>query len=213
MNDRLGEQGQRIKVDEKDDTHPYTPDGWTCTVSPGKSDRPRSSLPAGCLEAINAEVGDKLQVTVDETTIKVTRETTQMKLIQCTRSKRSVSTKAKHLYDESDYFVKMRRYVNAKGGAYKILSAKHGLVDPDEVIEPYDEFGLSEHQAKEIADELVSIGVDEVEIIAGRKYTNPLIPELEKQGIDVTETCAGLKIGKRKQRLKEKINKLENQQL
>jgi hypothetical protein len=135
-----------------------------------------------------------------------------MILIQCTNSKRSEAAKAKNLYDESDYFRKMRKYAEATGEMWFILSAKHGLVDPETVIEPYDAFGLSEDQAKEIATE-VAQQTEYVEIIAGKKYTNPLTPELEKHGIDVLELCRGMGIGERKQNLNQKTAALVNQSL
>jgi len=61
------------QVQDEMTENPYEPDGWSCTVSPGKSDRPRSSLPAGCLEAIGAEIGDTLDVEVEEDQIIVTQ--------------------------------------------------------------------------------------------------------------------------------------------
>ncbi len=38
----------------------------------------------------------------------------------------------------SDYFTKMRNYAEASGHPWFILSAEHGLVQPDEWLEPYD---------------------------------------------------------------------------
>jgi len=53
-------------------THPYDPDGWLCKVSPGKSGRPRLSLPAGALEELGGQVGEKLSVEVEDGKIIVT---------------------------------------------------------------------------------------------------------------------------------------------
>lgn len=124
-------------------------------------------------------------------------------LIQCTASKRDEPSQARYLYDESGYFRDMRAWADSRGQPWFILSAKHGLVDPDDVIEPYDERGLSEDQAWGIAQELSEAGVRHVDITAGMDYTDPLIPELEHQGIDVVNHFAGNRIGTRRKLLQE----------
>jgi len=132
-----------------------------------------------------------------------------MILIQCTKSKRDEPAKAKHLYDESGYFCDMRAYAAATGEMWFILSAKHGLVDPETVIEPYDAFGLSKDQAQEIATE-VAQQADYVEIIGGKDYTDPLTPELEVRGVDVVELCRGMGIGERRQQLQQLTAQKQN---
>lgn len=134
-------------------------------------------------------------------------------LIQCTNSKRDETTVARCLYDESDYFVKMRNWAEAKDEPWFILSAKHGLVEPDEHLEPYDEFGLSEGQAQRIAKRLVDECVEVVDICAGKKYTQPLIPELERFGIDVVDNFSGMGIGERKAKLVELVDELQHHTL
>jgi hypothetical protein len=136
-----------------------------------------------------------------------------MILIQCTQSKRSAKAKARTLYDESDLFVAMRDYAEATGEDYYILSAKHGLVDPETQIEPYDERGITPKQARAIAEEIATGPSEYVEIIAGKDYTNPLTPELEARGIEVLEVCRGQRIGERIQTLNRKRRELENEQL
>jgi hypothetical protein len=91
------------------------------------------------------------------------------------------------------------------------LSAKHGLVDPDTVLEPYDEFGLDEEQCERIAWNLDERGYDTVEVIAGKKYTNPLTPELESFGIEVIELCRGLGIGERMSQLDTLTKRVKNE--
>jgi len=136
-----------------------------------------------------------------------------MILIQCTKSKRSEPAKAKNLYDESDYFCKMRAYAEATSEMWFILSAKHGLVDPETTLEPYDAYGLSDEQASEIAETVANSETKYVELIGGKQYTNPLIPKLEGRGIVVNELCRGQRIGKRKQTLKRKLAQLEHNTL
>lgn len=134
-------------------------------------------------------------------------------LIQCTKSKRDEAALATNLYDESTLFNKMKEYAKATGCDWYILSAKHGLVQPSEWIEPYDEFGLTEPQAYFIAEGIKVKGYDEVELIAGDEYTFHLTPELEAHAIDVMELCQGLSIGKRMAKLDELISEESNHNL
>lgn len=124
-------------------------------------------------------------------------------LIQCTDSKRDEMALARDLYDESRYFRRMREWAESRGNSWFILSAKHGLVDPDESLEPYDEYGLSSEQAWQIATELSDRGIDVVDITAGREYTDPLIPALEFQTIDAVNHFAGEPIGRREKLLRQ----------
>jgi len=133
-------------------------------------------------------------------------------LIQCVSSKRDKCLPAKELYD-STYFDAMKRYAEASDCDYRILSAKHGLVHPEAELDPYDEFGLSEKQAETIAATLADAGMETVRIAAGKKYTDPLTPELEANGIDVVEVGCGMRIGNRVKHLKEKARELENHTL
>lgn len=132
---------------------------------------------------------------------------TRVILVQCTKTKRTQQAPAKQLYDPSAYFRKMRAYAELKGDEWYILSAKYGLVHPDAVISPYNEFGLSEEQAVEIAEK---IKADVVELVAGKAYCDPLTPELERHGVDVIEPFRGLQIGERLSALDTRIAGLEN---
>ena len=58
-------------------------------------------------------------------------------LVSCVSQKRATPSPAKDLYT-SPLFRKARAYVERTGGPWFVLSAKYGLVHPDEVIEPYD---------------------------------------------------------------------------
>ena len=137
----------------------------------------------------------------------------QATLIQCTKSKRDEAAPARNLYDESTYYCKMKEFAEANGRQWYILSAKHGLLHPNTVVEPYDDFGLSESQAQGIATKLVEKDVTHVDIVAGKKYTESLIPELEARGIEVKEYCKGLSIGKRMERLSKLTAECQNEQL
>jgi len=107
----------------------------------------------------------------------------------------------------------MRAYAKAKNNEWYILSAKHGLVHPDTELEPYNEFGLSEAQATQIAERLSKFDVDTAEIVAGKKYVEPLRLALEAKGIEVRDEFTGLKIGERMAKLNTETAKMKNQSL
>lgn len=59
-------------------------------------------------------------------------------LVGCVKGKRSRPAPARELYT-SALFLGRRAFVEATCERWFILSAKHGLVDPDDVLEPYDQ--------------------------------------------------------------------------
>jgi len=124
-------------------------------------------------------------------------------LIQCTNAKRDSAAPARDLYDPSTLFCKMRGYAQARGEPWFIVSAKHGLVDPDTVVEPYDDRGLSDETAMGVVADLERGGVDSVQIIGGKEYVEPLSELLREHGIEYEVLCDGLRIGERMSRLGE----------
>jgi len=129
----------------------------------------------------------------------------EMTLIQCTDSKRDTASKARDLYDESRYFRKMRAWAEWRGVPWFILSAKHGLVHPEQILFTYDERGLSTTQAHNIASKLRAVDTCTVHICAGMDYTDHLIPALECRGVDVVNHFAGERIGTREKLLVEAV--------
>lgn len=122
---------------------------------------------------------------------------TDATLIQCTATKRDHEAPARMLYDESAYFRKMKAWAESRPGQWYILSAKHGLVSPEEPLAPYDERGLSAEQAEQIATELDERAISRVYVCAGRDYLDELTPALESVYIDVVDPFAGMRIGER----------------
>ncbi len=59
-------------------------------------------------------------------------------LVSCVGEKHDRAMPAKDLY-ASQWFRKAREYVERRGGIWYILSAKHGLISADQVIEPYEQ--------------------------------------------------------------------------
>jgi hypothetical protein len=58
-------------------------------------------------------------------------------IISCTAHKRDAPLSAENLYS-SDLFYKSRRFAQANFDSWLILSARHGLIEPGQLIEPYD---------------------------------------------------------------------------
>jgi hypothetical protein len=117
----------------------------------------------------------------------VTRSKTLL-VVGCGAAKRDESVPARDLYT-STYFAKKREYAEVVGNDWRVLSAEHGLVDPYEVIEPYETSidDLDEDELNKLAgdiglslidlvgDELVAgQGFGEIVVLAGRRYLDPL---------------------------------------
>ena len=123
-------------------------------------------------------------------------------LVSCVARKLPRSAPAKDLY-VSDLFRKMRRLVEAQGWRWFILSAKYGLLDPERVIEPYDEtlnevgVAVRRDWAEGCLDALGPhlAGVKSVVFLAGTKYREFLAPALVGRGIKVHVPMAGMRIG------------------
>jgi len=126
----------------------------------------------------------------------------------CTASKREGEHPARDLYDTSPYFRAQRAYARACADQWFIQSAKYGLVDPNSTIESYDthvdDLKDTETWATGIATDLADGPASPpatVEILGGRSYADPLVPELERLGYDVIEPLCGLGIGERMAKL------------
>ncbi len=103
-------------------------------------------------------------------------------LVQCAKGKADRAVEARDLY-QSSYFTVNRRWAE-QSDRWAVLSAHHGLVDPDTVLDPYDrtlknmdrterlEWGegvVNELRERDVA------GYDGVVILGGKDYTNPLL--------------------------------------
>ena len=127
-------------------------------------------------------------------------------LVGCVKSKQSHAARAKDLY-VSDLFRKARRYAEETTERWYVLSAKYGLVAPDEVIEPY-ELHLARASASyrrrwgiTVANQLLAAsGALEgrvIELHAGSAYTDAIRSHLLSAGAQVVEPLAGLTLGQR----------------
>jgi cytoplasmic iron level regulating protein YaaA (DUF328/UPF0246 family) len=103
----------------------------------------------------------------------------------------------------SDLFEKARNFVERQGGRWFILSAKYGLVAPEEVIEPYnetlkDKTADERHRwASEVVEELkvhCPRGTTVV-FLAGERYREFLVSALREFGTSIEIPMEGLRIG------------------
>lgn len=137
-------------------------------------------------------------------------------LVGCVKSKCDAPSAAKDLYD-SPLWRSRRAYAERFGTDWYILSAKHGLVDPEKTIAPYD-LALTDLRAAErrtwsqkVLDDL-SARVPElrgstIEIHAGNAYAKSLKDGLDNLGARVRRPLArirgiGTQIGWYKEQLK-----------
>lgn len=127
-------------------------------------------------------------------------------LVGCVKSKRGFAASASELY-MSALFRGRRHWVEVSCSSWYILSAKHGLVVPNEMLEPYDETlitkGSRERSAwagrvlVQLRDALGDIGRYDFEIHAGAAYTeHGLRSGLVAVGAEVTLPTEGLGLGR-----------------
>ena len=128
-------------------------------------------------------------------------------LVGCTKSKRAVASPARDLYDPSTLFRGRRAYVERTCDRWFILSALYGLVDPDDVIEPYDvalkSASTAERRAwsrgvlESLRTELGDLRGIEFECHAGSEYLNfGVVDGLQALGATVTVPTEGLSFGR-----------------
>jgi hypothetical protein len=127
-------------------------------------------------------------------------------LVGCVKSKRGSAAPAADLYT-SALFHGRRRWVEASCSRWYILSAKHGLVSPDQMLDPYDETlttkGSGERRAwadrvlAQLQNALADIGRYDFEIHAGAAYTDyGLRSGLVSAGATITLPTEGLGLGR-----------------
>lgn len=127
-------------------------------------------------------------------------------LIGCVKQKLPVPAAAKDLYT-SPLFRKGRRYAEAAGIPWFVLSAEHGLVAPDELLAPYDRrLSKTDREYRQawgvqVVDQLAaavgSLSGKTVEVHAGTAYVEPIRQHLMAAGATLIEPLAGLRLGPR----------------
>jgi hypothetical protein len=128
-------------------------------------------------------------------------------LVGCTKSKLPHAAPARELYSTSALFRGRRDQVERTCDRWFILSAKHGLIEPDAILEPYDETlkNASRDERRRWSRtvmEQIQRRVGEVrgvtfECHAGEDYLGWGLREgLESRGAEVRSPTRGLPLGR-----------------
>lgn len=127
---------------------------------------------------------------------------TTVYLVSCVSQKREYACVARDLYI-SDLFRKARRFTEASGCQWFILSAEYGLVTPGQVIAPYertlnkmratDRRAWGERVAAQLAEAVPDLSL--VVFLAGKRYREFLASHLASRGVEVSVPMKGLRIG------------------
>jgi hypothetical protein len=133
---------------------------------------------------------------------------TRVALVSCAKRKRVEPAPARDLY-LSELFRRYRAYAIANAQRWYVLSVKHGLLDPDRVIDPYDCTlnGMSAQKRRDWAARVQRQLRErlppsaEVIVLAGTRYREGIEPFLSANGFAVTVPFKALGIGKQLQRL------------
>lgn len=126
-------------------------------------------------------------------------------LVGCVKTKLSSGTAAQDLY-VSPLFIGRREYVERTCDTWYVLSALHGLLQPEQRIEPYDvtltRMGIGERRSwagrvlSELDTALGGVAGHHFEIHAGAAYSDfGLSVGLHAAGASVSAPTAGLPLG------------------
>lgn len=144
---------------------------------------------------------------------------TEFVLVSCSKSKQSGIHRAGDLYEPSRIFRVRREVAQERGDYWGVLSAKHGYLRPWDVVEEYERHITDRTEIwgafalEDLLRDLEDLGVDTVTVLAGSKYVEPLVTELEAAGYDVIDYNSGLRPGERYSKLKSDLQPGEQQKL
>jgi hypothetical protein len=130
-------------------------------------------------------------------------------LVGCVKKKRATPARARDLY-VSPLWAKRRLYAERMYAAHQtpwfILSAEHALVDPDQVLPPYDlhlartpiahRRAWGEQAIDQLADALGSLDGAVVEVHAGAAYVDAIREPLTRRGAILSTPLQGLQQGR-----------------
>lgn len=136
---------------------------------------------------------------------------TEVVLVSCSKSKRAGIHRAADLYEPSRIFRARRELARTRGDHWGVLSGKYGYLRPWDIVPEY-ELHRNERSGvwaafvlRELVADLDYWDADQVTILAGRDYVDPLVPELEGRGYDVLDYNRGLRPGERYSKLKDDL--------
>lgn len=129
-------------------------------------------------------------------------------LVSCTKSKLDTPAPARDLYSPSWVFARSAEYVERRCDEWAVLSAKHGVVHPDEEIQPYDETLTGSPKSRRAAwsaavrDALAARYAGKkvkFVVMAGESYAGAV------ESFDHVQPLRGLETGDRRRWLKENV--------
>ena len=130
-------------------------------------------------------------------------------LVSCAKSKQKHPCRAEDMYTPSSLFRKAYKYSKKRYDQVAILSAKYGLLLPQEIIEPY-ELTLKTMKVSEkrlwairvhgqLHEKVGLTRVDSVYFHTGLDYRRYLIPLLKNDGLEVSIPLENLSLGQQLQ--------------
>ena len=133
---------------------------------------------------------------------RITKPSEAVVLVSCVKSKLPNKAAARDLYTSAQ-FRGARRYAEAAGGPWYVLSALYGLVEPQDEIAPYDytlnTLPIAERRAwaEKTLGQLIRAqpNLRDVVILAGQRYREFLSPMLMARGVQVSVPMAHLRQG------------------
>lgn len=108
-------------------------------------------------------------------------------LTSCCKEKLSKAAPAKDLY-MGKLFTLVKQYAEETGSDWRILSAKHGLINPDQIIEPYDLQITGRAQIEPLQETVLPAlaaiwdNYERIIVIMGAQYLKVINPILKRQG-------------------------------
>ncbi len=139
-------------------------------------------------------------------------------LVACVKTKLPHASAAQDLYTSS-LFRFARQYAELVADRWFILSAKHGVLEPTEVIEPYEQTLKTmrkaererwSHRVREQLSERLTTS-SSVIFLAGQRYCEGIADALKEQGHTVEVPMLGLGLGIQMRWLKREIARINQQ--
>lgn len=131
---------------------------------------------------------------------------TDFVLVSCSKSKLDGVQRAADLYGPSSIFQKRRRFAHQRADhrdAWGVLSARYGYLRPWQAVPTYDQHigdrtpVWGAFVLDDLLQDLAFHDVDQVTVLAGSGYVDPVVAELEARGFDVIDYNRGKRPGER----------------
>ena len=131
-------------------------------------------------------------------------------LVSCVKGKQTSAAAAKDLYT-SDWFRKVRAYIEPTGMPWFILSAEYGFLHPDQRTDHYEKTlnKMRSWERKQWAEKVIHQmeqelpKAEQIVVFAGEKYREHLMSYLRRTATSIEVPLEGLKIGQQLRWFKE----------